>query len=193
MQPLSQKQGKILRFIVNFARKNGFQPTFREIGSAFDGIKSSTVAYYINVLRKKGILGQGSSKARALKLASPATIRGLPGIRIRAYPILGRVPAGRPGGRGPRGSTKAYLLRISGDSMIGAGIHDGDLVIVQPQGSARSGEIVVATTPNRAWTVKRLRRRGRGYRLEAENPKFAPIGEPFKIVARVMGVFRHVN
>src|SRR5262249_5640731 len=148
MHPLSQKQRKILRFIVNFARKNGFQPTFREIGAAFEGIKSSTVAYYIEVLRKKGILRQGSSKARALKLASPATIRGLTGVRIRAYPILGRVWAGRPGRPGPTGSPKAYLLQISGDSMIGAGIHDGDLVIVQPQGSARSGEIVVATTPD---------------------------------------------
>jgi SOS-response transcriptional repressor LexA len=123
MHPLSQKQGNILRFIVNFARKNGFQPTFRAIGSAFEGIKSSTVAYYINVLslRKKGILRQGSSKARALKLASPATIPGLTGVRIRAYPIMGKVPAGRPGRPGPRGSPKAYLLRISGNSMIGGG------------------------------------------------------------------------
>jgi repressor LexA len=193
MHPLSQKQDKILRFIVNFARKNGFQPTFREIGAAFEGIKSSTVAYYINVLRKKGFLGRGSSKARALELASPATIRGLTGVRIRAYPILGRVPAGRPGRRGPRGSPKAYLLRISGDSMIGAGIRDGDLVIVQPQSTARSAEIVVATTPNREWTVKRLRRIRQVYRLEAENPRFASIRQPFKIVGRVMGLFRPVN
>jgi repressor LexA len=193
MHPLSPKQDKILRFIVNFARKNGFQPTFREIGAAFEGIKSSTVAYYINVLRKKGFLGRGSSKARALELASPATIRGLTGVSIRAYPILGRVPAGRPGRRGPRGSPKAYLLRISGDSMMGAGIHDGDLVIVQPQSSARSGEIVVATTPNREWTVKRLRRIRQVYRLEPENPRFAAIWKPFKIVGRVMGVFRPVN
>src|SRR5215472_14576878 len=107
MHPLSQKQGKILRFIVNFARTNGFQPTFREIGAAFEGIKSSTVAYYIKVLRKKGILRQGSSKARPLKLASPATISGLTGARIRAYPILGRVPAGRPGRPGSRENPKA--------------------------------------------------------------------------------------
>ena len=192
MHPLSQKQGKILRFIVTFARKNGFQPAFREIGAAFEGIKSSTVAYYIKVLRKKGILRQGSSKARALRLASPASIPGLTGIRIRAYPIMGSVPAGRPGSPGPRG-TKAYVLRISGDSMIGAGIHNGDLVIVQPQRSARSGEIVVARTADGEWTVKRLRRIRRIYRLEAENPKFASIGQPFKIVGRVMGVFRHIK
>jgi repressor LexA len=191
MHPLSDKQEKILRFIVSFARKHGFQPTFREIGAAFEGIKSSTVAYYIRVLRKKGILGRGCSKARALKLASPATIRGLTEVRIRAFPILGRVPAGRPSRPGPKGIPKAYLLRISGDSMIRAGIHDGDLVIVQPQRSARSGEIVVAKTDDE-WTVKRLRRRGRVYRLEAENPKFPAISEPFKIVGKVMGVFRQV-
>jgi repressor LexA len=193
MHPLSQKQGKILRFIVNFSRKNGFQPTFREIGAAFEGIKSSTVADYIKVLKKKGILRQGSSKARALKLASPATIRGLTGVRIRAYPIMRRVPAGKPGRRGPRGSPKAYLLRISGDSTVGAGIHNGDLVIVQQQGSARSGEIVVATTPDGEWTVKRLRRRRQVYRLEPDNRKFASICQPFKIVGKVMGVFRPVN
>ena len=192
MHPLSQKQDKILRFIINFANKNGFQPTFREIGAAFEGIKSSTVAYYIEVLKKKGILRKDSSKARAFKLASPASIPGLTGIQIRAYPIFGRVSAGRPGSPGPRG-TKAYVLRISGDSMIGAGIHNRDLVIVQPQGSARSGEIVVASTPDGEWTVKRLRRIRRGYRLEAENPKFASIGQPFKIVGRVMGVFRHIK
>ena len=77
--------------------------------------------------------------------------------------------------------------------MIGAGIHNSDLVIVQPQCSARSGEIVVATTPDREWTVKRLRLRGQVYRLEADNPKFASIGPPFKIVGKVMGVFRHVS
>jgi len=192
MHPLSEKQANVLRFIVNFARKNGYQPSFREIGAAFEGIKSSTVAYYIKVLRKKGILRQGSSKARALKLASPATVRGLSGVRIRAYPILGRVPAGSPGRPGRRGTPKAYSLRISGDSMIGAGIHDGDLVIVQQKRSARSGEIVVATTPDGEWTVKRLRRRRQGYRLEPENRKFAPIGQPFKVVGRVMGVFRPV-
>jgi len=115
MHLLSQKQGKILRFIAGFARKNGYPPTFREIGAAFDGIKSSTVAYYIKVLTRKGMLTQAASKARALKLASPATIHGLAGVRIRAYPILGRVPAGSPGKPGRRGSPKAYLLRISGD------------------------------------------------------------------------------
>ena len=192
MHQLSKKQEKVLRVIDDFARKNGYPPSFREIGAAFGGIKSSTVAYYIEVLKKKGLLSQGSSKARALRLASPASIPGLTGIRIRAYPIMGRVPAGRPGSPGPRG-TKAYVLRISGDSMIGAGIHNGDLVIVQPQRSARSGEIVVATTPDREWTVKRLRRSGQVYRLEAENPRVASICPPFKVVGKVMGVFRQVS
>jgi repressor LexA len=193
MHPLSQKQDKVLSFIITFARKNGFQPTFREIGAAFEGIKSSTVAYYIKALRRKGFLEQGASQARALKLASPATIRGLTGVQIRAYPILGRVPAGRPGRRGPKGIPKAYLLQISGDSMIRAGIQDGDLVIVQPRVTARPGEIVVAKIPDGQWTVKRLRRRGQVDCLEAENPKFSSISQPFRIVGKVMGVFRPVD
>src|SRR5262249_265624 len=133
MHSLSRKQQKVLRFIGDFAGKQGYPPSFREIGAAFGGIKSSTVAYYIKVLKKKGTIRQSSSKARALKLASSASIPGLTGIRIRAYPILGSVSAGKPGSSGPRGA-KAYLLRISGNSMVGAGIHDGDLVIVRPQG-----------------------------------------------------------
>ena len=77
--------------------------------------------------------------------------------------------------------------------MIGAGIHDGDLVIVQRQSSARSGEIVVATTRDGDWTIKRLRRIKQTYRLESDDPKFASICQLFKVVGRVMGVFRPVN
>jgi repressor LexA len=68
MHALSQKQSKILRFIVNFARKRGYQPTFREIGATFEGIKSSTVAYYIKVLRKKGILKKRGFQSAGLAI-----------------------------------------------------------------------------------------------------------------------------
>jgi repressor LexA len=206
MHPLSEKQEKILRFIADFARENGYPPSFREIGAAFGGIKSSTVAYYIKVLIKKGVLRQGSSKARDLKLASAATTRGLAGLGTRGYPILERVPPGKPSlieeeiedtlwldERLCR-SREAYLLRISGDSMIGAGIHDGDLVIVRPQRAADSGDVVVARTPNGEGTVKTLRQKRQTYSLEAENPKYASIHAPFDVVGKVMGVIRrHVK
>jgi repressor LexA len=204
MRPLTEKQEQILRFIAGFARKNGYPPSFREIGAAFRGIKSSTVAYYINVLTKKGILTRHSAKARALNLASAAIMCGLAGLGTRGYPILRRVPPGKPSliEEEIKGtlwlderlcrSTRAYLLRISEDSMIGAGIHDGDLVIVRPQRAAQSGDIVVARTPDGEGTVKRLRQTSQTYSLEAENPKYASIHEPFDVVGRVIGVIRHV-
>src|SRR3981081_3590241 len=96
MHPLSEKQKKVLRFIAEFARENAYPPSFREIGAGCGGIKSSTVAYYIKVLTRKGVLSQGSSKARDLKLASTSATCGLAGLGIRGYPILGRIPAGKP-------------------------------------------------------------------------------------------------
>src|ERR1022692_4432408 len=148
MHSLSEKQERILQFIAEFARENSCPPSFREIGAGCGGIKSSTVAYYIKVLTKKGVLRQGSSNARDLKLASPSATIGLVGLGTRAYPILGSVPAGRPNLIEEESedtlclderlcrSREAYLLRITGDSMIGAGIFDGDLVMVRAQRTA---------------------------------------------------------
>src|SRR5260370_2361190 len=93
MHVLSEKQKKILRFIAEFARENAYPPSFREIGAACGGIKSSTVAYYIKVLTKKGVLRQRSSKTPDLKLASAPETCGLAGLRNRRYSILGRIPA----------------------------------------------------------------------------------------------------
>jgi repressor LexA len=206
MHSLSEKQEKILRFIAEYSRENACPPSFREIGAGCGSIKSSTVAYYIKVLTKKGVLRQGSSKARDLKLTSPAATLGMAGLGTRAYPILGRIPAGKPNlieeeiedtlcldERLCR-SREAYLLRITGDSMIGAGIFDGDLVIVRAQRTADPGDIVVARTPDGEGTIKTLRQKGRTYFLEAENPKYASIHQPFEVVGKVMGLIRrHVS
>src|SRR4051812_8651075 len=96
MRPLTESQERILRTINDFTRANGMPPSFREIGAALNGIKSSTVFYYIKVLIKKGFLRQGSSRARDLRLASPAAAVGLTGVGTRALPLLGHVPAGKP-------------------------------------------------------------------------------------------------
>jgi repressor LexA len=206
MRPLTENQERILRLIAEFTRENGYPPSFREIGAAFGGIKSSTVAYYIKVLIKKGVLRQSSSKARGLKLASPVTSCGLAGLGTRGYPILGTIPSGKPNlieeeiedtvwldERLCR-SREAYLLRITGDSMTGAGIFDRDLVIVRPQRTADPGTIVVARTPDGEGTVKTLRQQGHSYCLVAENPKYESIHQPFDVVGKVMGVIRrHVN
>ena len=206
MHVLSEKQEKILRFIAEFARENAYPPSFREIGAACGGIKSSTVAYYMKVLAKKGVLRRGSSKARDLKLASARATCGLAGIGTRGYPILGRIPAGKPNLMEEEiedtlwlderlcRSREAYLLRMTGDSMIGAGVFHGDLVIVRAQRTAEPGDIVVARTPDGEGTVKTLRQKGQTYCLAAENPKYALIHQPFDVVGKVTGVIRrHVN
>jgi repressor LexA len=206
MHALSEKQEKILRFIAEFARENACPPSFREIGAGCGGIKSSTVAYYIKVLTKKGVLRRGSSKARDLKLASASATCGLAGLGTRGYPILGRIPTGKPSLMEEEiedtlwlderlcRSREAYLFRNTGDSMIGAGIFDGDLAIVRPQGTADPDAIVVARTPEGEGTIKTLRRKGQIYYLEAENPKYASIHLPFEVVGKVIGVIRrHVN
>ena len=101
MYSLSTKQNRVLRFIGDFGRKQGYAPSFREIGAAVGGIKSSTVAYYIKVLKKKGTIKQDPSKARALKLASPASIPGQtesptrsPSVAVRKQSQPAKAPSG---------------------------------------------------------------------------------------------------
>jgi repressor LexA len=202
MRPLTESQERILRTINDFTRANGMPPSLREIGAALNGIKSSTVFYYIKVLIKKGFLRQGSSRARDLRLASPAAAVGLTGVGTRALPLLGHVPAGKPNliteevedtiwlDERLCKSKDAYLLRVTGDSMIGIGINHGDLVIVRPQKTADSGDVVVARTPDGEGTIKTLRRKGEIYHLEAANPKYSPITQPFEVVGKAVGVIR---
>ena len=209
MRPLTKSQENVLRFINDFTRENGMPPSFSEIGKALGGIKSSTVFYYVQVLIKKGFLRQGSSKARDLRLASAVTAAGLTGVGTRGCHVLGQVPAGKPALAQEEiedtlwlderlcKSKDAYLLRIKGDSMIGVGIHDKDLVIVRPQKDADPGNIVVALVDGDDGTVKTLRGRGPQAYLEPANPSYEPIRRAFQIVGKVIGVIRkqigHVN
>ena len=209
MHSLTKSQEKVLRFINDFTRENGMPPSFSEIGSALGGIKSSTVFYYVQVLTKKGFLRQGSSRARDLRLASPVTAAGLTGVGTRGCHVLGQVPAGKPALAQEEiedtlwldericKSKDAYLLRVKGDSMIGAGIFDKDLVIVRPQKEADPGEIVVALVEDEEGTIKTLRGKGPHAYLEAANPHYEPIRKEFQIVGKVIGMIRkqitHVN
>ncbi len=209
MHSLTKSQEKVLRFLNDFTRENGMPPSYSEIGAALGGIKSSTVFYYVQVLIKKGFLRQGSSRARDLRLASPVTAGGLTGVGTRGCPVLGQVPAGRPALAQEEiedtlwlderlcKARDTYLLRVKGDSMIGTGIHDKDLVIVRPQKDADPGEIVVALVHGEEGTVKTLRGKGPHSYLEPANPNYEPIRQEFQIVGKVIGVIRkqiaHVN
>jgi repressor LexA len=202
MSDMTPRQEKILRFVVDFSRQKGFPPSVREIGRGCGGIKSSTVAYFLDVLEKKGLLSRGSSRARDLRLARGTATYGLSGIGTRGHPVLGRVPAGPPNLAQDEvedtiwlddrlsKAKDAYLLHVKGDSMTGAGLLDGDMIMVRPQDTAESGEIVVAVTPEGEGTVKTFRRSEKGTFLEPANPRYSPISGPFRIVGKVTGLFR---
>lgn len=184
----SNKPQIILDFVNQFVQENGFAPSVREIGEAA-GLKSTaSVSYHLQRLQEQGLLHAPAEKGR--KRAVVTTQR--PG----QIPVIGVVTAGMPilavenreGTMPWDGDPSCFALRVRGDSMIGAGILDGDKVVVRPQPSADNGQIVVARIEDEA-TVKRLQRRGDGIWLMPENPAYTPIDGRY---AQIIGVVKAV-
>jgi repressor LexA len=189
---LTKKQDEVLRFIRSRLVCGKPAPTIREIGSRFGFSSTGTVRGHLRALAAKGRVVLAASKARSIELAEAAGI-----------PVLGRISAGlpleaqedvegflRPEELAPC-SDDMFALRVQGDSMSGAGILDGDLVVVRRQKQAACGDIVVALVAGEA-TVKRLcRRQGRLW-LAAENPRYRPLActEATSIIGRVLSVVR---
>ena len=188
MKSLNEKQQKILTFLKERAQ-DGLPPTVREICAAA-GLKStSTVHAYLKVLEEEGYINRQSGLNRAIRL---------PGESVARVPLLGKVTAGQPilaveniEGYVPwEAEAGCFALRVRGDSMIEAGIFDGDKVVVRPQQTAENGEIVVALLGDSA-TVKRLRRRSGEVWLMPENPAYDPIdGREAQILGKVKAVIR---
>lgn len=186
----SNKAEEIMDYVNQFVRENGYAPSVREIGTAVGLRSTASVSYHLNQLQQKGVLQASSGKGR--KRAVVATVR--PG----QIPVIGVVTAGLPilavenqeGTMAWDGEPGCFALRVRGESMIGAGILDGDRVIVRPQPTAEDGQIVVARIGDEA-TVKRLSlRRGQVWLLP-ENPAFDPIdGSQAELVGLVKAVFR---
>lgn len=189
-QTLTHKQQTIYSFIQEYMEENHVPPSLREIGSHLD-LSVGTVQDQVEAIRRKGFLSRENSKARGLRLPMSAN----------QIPILGRVHAGAlhaaienveghlPVG-GDMPSSRHFALKVRGDSMIDAGILDGDLVIVRSQPTAESGQIVVARVDDEA-TVKYLRRRDGRTFLEPANPRYQPIQLPFALLGVVVEVRRH--
>lgn len=190
MARTSDKQQKILEFLNDFIDENGYPPTVREICAAV-GLKSTaTVSYHLAELNRLGKIQNNSGKRRAISLPDQQ--------RTNRIPLVGVVSAGMPilaeenlDGTVPwDGDPSCFALRIQGDSMIGAGILDGDKVVVRPQPEAQNGEIVVALLGDEA-TCKRFRRDANGIWLLPENPDYQPIdGREATILGKVKGVIR---
>lgn len=193
MARTSDKQEKILQFINSYVEEQGYPPTVREICQAV-GLKSTaTVAYHLDELKRQGRIVGEKSKRRAISLPErPA------GGRI---PILGVVAAGQPilafedveGYLPWEGDNNCYALRIRGDSMIGAGILDGDKVVVRPQSDAREGDIVIALLDDEATCKRYHRDRTGNFWLLPENDAYEPIpGNQALILGKVKAVMREL-
>jgi repressor LexA len=198
---LTKRQKEIFDYIKRYVRKHGYPPTVREIGKALGLHSPSTVHAHLAKLEASGLLRRDPSKPRAIELMVDKVKRAInPGT-----PLVGNVAAGAPilaeeniedylqvpsviGGE----DDDDYVLRVRGDSMIGAGILEGDYVVVRPAQTATNGEIVVALIEDEA-TVKRYFKERNGIRLQAENPDYEPIrSKDAKVLGKVVGVFRKV-
>ncbi len=190
MARTSDKQEKILAFLNRFIEDNGYPPTVREICAAV-GLKSTaTVSYHLTELKKQGRIQNDRGKRRAITLPEQSRAGRIPlvGVVTAGYPILAQ--ENLEGSIPWDGDPDCFALRIQGDSMIGAGILDGDKVVVRPQPDAVNGDIVIALLENEA-TCKRFRRDSTGIWLLPENPDYAPIdGRDAQILGKVKAVLR---
>ena len=190
MPRTSNKAQMIVDYVNQFIQENGYSPSVREIGAAVGLRSTASVSYHLQALQEKGLLQSPGSKGR--KRAIVTTVR--PG----QIPVIGVVTAGLPilavenqeGYLSWDGDPGCFALRVRGDSMVGAAILSGDLVVVRPQQSADDGQIVVARIGDEA-TVKRLHRRNGEIWLMPENESYAPIdGSEAEIIGLVKAVVR---
>ena len=200
---LTKRQQEIFDYIKRYSSKHGYPPTVRDIGKAIGLTSSSTVHAHLSNLEKIGLLRRDPTKPRAIELLVDKAKKAVTGGGL---PVVGRVAAGEPllaeeniedyvqipalAG----GDEGEFVLTVSGDSMIGAGIHDGDHLVVRPQGTAVDNDIVVALVDNSEATVKRFFREDDHIRLQPENEALGPIrSTEVEVLGKVVGVLRRVT
>ena len=213
-QGLTPRQRKVLEVIRESVDRRGFPPTIREIGEAVGLASTSSVSHQLVTLQKKGFLRRDDRRPRAVDVRtmeqvqqsiekSSASAEDRPTHPVPAYvPMVGRIAAGGPIlaeeaiedifplPRELVGNGTLFLLRVIGDSMIGAAIADGDWVVVRQQQTADEGDIVAAMIDGEA-TVKSYKKRADGVWLLPHNPAYAPIdGSDASILGRVVTVLR---
>jgi repressor LexA len=209
---LTKRQQEIFDFIKRYSAKYGYPPTVRDIGKAVGLASSSTVHAHLANLEKLGLLRRDPTKPRAIELLDRAregmgqavgSVRQF--VTPPGLPLVGTVAAGQPilaeeniedymQMPAEVGSSDGeYVLRVRGDSMINAGMLEGDYVVVRPSDDAQDGEIVVALVGEEA-TVKRFFREADHIRLQPENPTMEPIRSKEAVVlGKVVGLFRSMR
>ena len=206
MTKVSKRQEAILEFIKNEVRSKGYPPSVREIGEAVGLASSSTVHGHLERLEGKGLIRRDPTKPRAIEVLeiddSPVPKQGVVHV-----PLIGKVTAGQPISAiediqeyFPLPDTygaaedQLFMLEIMGESMIEAGILDGDYVVVKKQATANNGEIVVAMTEEDEATVKRFYKEKNHFRLQPENSSMDPIYvQNVTILGKVVGLYRNIH
>ena len=204
---LSKRQQQVLEYIRDTVNDRGYPPSVREIGDAVGLSSPSSVHSQLSALVEMGMITRDPTKPRAIVVVESQSEKQTARVeddRLREIPLLGRIAAGAPilaaehveevmplpvslVGDGP-----VFLLEVKGDSMIDAGIHEGDLVAIHSQKEARDGEIVAALVDGEEATVKRLRRKDGKVILESANPDYAPMvfSDGVELIGKVVSVLR---
>jgi repressor LexA len=206
---LTKRQQEIFDFIKRYGAEHGYPPTVRDIGKAVGLASSSTVHAHLANLERLGMLRRDPTKPRAIELLDKAAAAVAGGVRTAlgggGLPLVGSVAAGQPilaeenieeyievpavAG----GSDGEYILRVRGDSMVDAGMLEGDFVVVRPQDTATDGDIVVALVGEEA-TVKRFFREADHVRLQPENASMDPIrSREVRVLGKVVGLMRNIS
>ena len=211
---LNKREKAILKFIEKQIGINGYPPSVREIGKAVDLKSTATVHGYIASLEKKGYIKKESQKGRTLKLLKGGAVEGQQSTfdkevyssrEMVDVPVIGKITAGEPILAVENvtdtfpipldfvGTGECFMLTVRGESMIEAGILDGDYILVRKQNTANNGEIVVALIGDEA-TVKTFYKEKDHIRLQPENCTLDPIIVPTcEILGKVSGVFRKIK
>lgn len=206
MKKISKRQEDIMSFIKEEVKKKGYPPSVREIGEAVGLASSSTVHGHLARLESKGFIRRDPTKPRAIEVLDPEGMESMkPGVIH--VPLVGKVTAGLPitaienieeyfplPEAFGTSEDKLFMLEIVGNSMIEAGILNGDNVVVMQTQTANNGEIVVAMTEDDEATVKRFFKEKNYFRLQPENSSMDPIiVDNVTILGKVVGVYRMIH
>lgn len=212
---LSKRQQSIYEYICSYSAEHGYPPSVREIGAAVGLASPSTVHMHLQVLQEQGLIKRDSKKPRAIEVVNNpsehdeglhlAKVTEDPDSNTISLPLVGRVAAGQPILAEQNveerlnlptsivGDASSFVLRVHGESMINAGIIDGDYIVVKEEHDAHDGEIVVALIDDSA-TVKTFYREDGRIRLQPENDTMEPIyAENPRILGRVTALIRSIS